>query len=870
MATAAAEGTRLLERDEALDILREAYASARSGAGRLVLVAGEAGIGKTVVVRAFCAEVAGARILWGACDALFTPRPLGPFLDLAEEANGELGAALGEGGGPHEVVAALVAAATDEPTVVVLEDVHWADEATLDALRVLARKVERAPLLVVASYRDDELDRSDPLRIVLGELATRPAVERARIEGLSERAVAELAAEREIDARRLHRQTNGNPFFVTEVLASRNGPIPATVRDAVLARTASLGEPARRVLEAAAITPQRAELWLLETLAAESLDGLDECLASGILTNGADAVGFRHELARLAVEQSVEPRRAQSLHRAALAALASPPSGMPDPARLAHHAEAAGDGDAVLRHARAAAEQAATLGAYREAVAQYERALRSADHLPALERAALLDGQASAYYLTDEQADAIVTLEQAIELYRVAGATREEAVSLSRVVPYLMCRGRVPEAQRAGRRAIAALEALPPGPELAEAYRTMALIALSHADYDETIEYAGRAAELAAHFGDMLTLVTARIDAGSAEMLRDGPHATGGLLEALELARKHGLTAMTARSMHNLARGAIEHGAPDLATTWLEAGLAYCAEVELDLWWLALLTLRLQLELETGRWRDATETAATIEADARDSPDPRFQAAITLARIRARRGDPETAPMLEAAAEIEREMEDTYASALLGLATAEVAWLERRPEGIREATQAALDAELANRTHAAAELAFWRRQHDIVDELPTGLPEPWATHLSGDWRRAAAAWEAAGRPYEAALALAESGDEESLIRAHEIFVELGAGPPAAAVARDLRARGVRVSRGPRPTTRANAAALTGRELEVLALLGDGLRNAEIAERLYLSPRTVDHHVSAILRKLEAKSRGGAVAEGRRLGLLQPE
>ena len=241
MAIAAAEGIRLLERDDALDILREAYADARSGAGRLVLVAGEAGIGKTAVVRAFCAEIADARVLWGACDALFTPRPLGPFLDLAAEANGELGAAVGGSGGPYEVVAALVAAAAERPTVMVLEDVHWADEATLDALRVLARKVERAPLLVVASYRDDELERSHPLRLVLGELATRAEVARLRVGPLSRAGVAELASEVAVDPRELHRRTNGNPFFVTEVLATGTADIPQTVRDAVLARAGRHG-----------------------------------------------------------------------------------------------------------------------------------------------------------------------------------------------------------------------------------------------------------------------------------------------------------------------------------------------------------------------------------------------------------------------------------------------------------------------------------------------------------------------------------------------------------------------------------------------------------------------------------------------------
>ena len=184
---------------------------------------------------------------------------------------------------------------------------HWADEATLDVLRLLARRVETVPALVIASYRDDELDPAHPLRIVLGELTTTQNVGRMKLVLLSPGAVAQLAEPYGVDADELYRKTAGNPFFVVEALAAGAEGIPETVREAVLARAARLSPAARTVLEAVAVVPPQAELWLLEALAGEAVNGLDECLTSGMLTSEPAGVAFRHELARLAVEESVAP-----------------------------------------------------------------------------------------------------------------------------------------------------------------------------------------------------------------------------------------------------------------------------------------------------------------------------------------------------------------------------------------------------------------------------------------------------------------------------------------------------------------------------------------------------------------------------------
>ncbi len=234
----------LLEREAVFAALGEAFAEVEAGQGRFVLLSGEAGGGKTAVVRRFCDEddTAGL-LLWGACDPLFTPRPLGPLLDIADEVGGELRAAVTSAQGPHEIVSLLLReAAGPRPAIVVVEDLHWADEATYDVLRLLARKVERAPVLVIATFRGDEIDRAHPLRIILGELARNAAVRRLTVEPLSEAAVAELAGSAHVDPADLYRETSGNPFFVTEVLAGGDEAVPRTIRDAVLARAAQSGQ----------------------------------------------------------------------------------------------------------------------------------------------------------------------------------------------------------------------------------------------------------------------------------------------------------------------------------------------------------------------------------------------------------------------------------------------------------------------------------------------------------------------------------------------------------------------------------------------------------------------------------------------------
>ena len=846
--------TDLLERDEALAALERELASARRGAGRLVFLGGDAGIGKSAVVRAF-RDRSSASVLAGMCDGLRTPRPLGPFVDI--------GAAT-EGASPRSVLSSLAGQLdSGGGTIVVIEDAHWADEASLDVLGLLGRRIEQLDALVVVTYRTDELPRTHPLRIVLGDLAAAPGVVRLYLEPLSTDAVAQLAAPYAVDPVELYATTGGNPFFVTEVLASGSTEVSTTVRDAVLARASRLEEPARRLLDVVAIIPQRTELWILEALGDETVSELDECLASGMLRAEEHAVAFRHELARVAVEESMNPLRRVELHRAVLAALRADTS--PDLARLAHHAEAAGDTQAVLEFAPAAAEAAAAAGAHREAAAQYLRALRHGDALPVAERARLLERRSQECYLTDQNDAAVEAITEAVACRRELGQKLEEGDSLRWLSQILWCPGRTEESVQASREAIAILETLPPGRELAMAYVNLAGGYHARARTKEGMDWARRALAIAGQAGDAETALEALLKVGLCE---PPEKAQASFEECIAIARGADRHDLVSLARIHLVEMSVSERRFDLAADHAEVGIEECRDHGLERDRLYLLAYKARRKLDQGLWAEAVDAAEAVLRVPRTSINPRMDALVVVGLIRARRGDPDPWGPLDEAWALGEPTGELTRFGLVAAARAEVAWIDGNPEGVVEASQSALEEAVeVGWGSLAGRLALWRRTAGIEEPVPHGVAEPYASQLSGDWMAAAGRWRAIGCPYEAALALAESEDADTLRQALEELRELGAARAAAFVAQRLRQRGGRgLPRGPRRSTAGNPAGLTVRELEVLALLAAGLRNGEIADRLFLSERTVDHHVSAILRKLSVRTRAEASSEAGRLGL----
>jgi DNA-binding CsgD family transcriptional regulator len=859
----------LLEREDSLAALHGAYSAARAGSGGLMLVAGEAGVGKTALVRAFSDGAnSSSRILEGACDPLFAPCPLSPFADLAAETGGVLAQVLAEGGSARDVHDAVRAELASSSTVLVLEDLHWADEPTLDVVRMLGRRIKSASALIVATYRDDELERTHPLRFLLGELAAIPAVSRLRLEPLSPAAVGRLAEGFDLDPADLYRMTSGNPFYVREVLEAGGAEIPPTVRDAVLARAARLSPGARGLLEAVAVVPRQAELWLLETLADEAFVHLDECLASGMLLTDRGSVAFRHELSRLAIEESVSPPRRVELHRRTLAALEALPAEMRDLTRLAHHAEGSADAAAVLEFAPAAAARAAALRAHREAAAQYARALRFAGELPPARRAELLNMHSFQCYVTAQEDAALASTEQAIECYRALDDRLGLGAALRWRAIVQLTGGFAPDAAQTAREALAILEELPPGHELAMTYSALASLALLDEDGERTTEWATRAIVLAKQLDDAEAHVSALGVLGALEGLRGSRAGRTQLERSLALGQDAGLENQVGRAYVFLGMVASRERSVERMERYVRLGLSFCSERDLGVWGDFLLAMRGWIELERGDWDAAAVTTGLVNR--LNCTLSNLQANIVLGLLRARRGDPDPWTPLTEADEIAERSGQLWWMSQVSAAQAEAAWAEGRPDLVAEATDVSFALALQRRSPwPIAELAYWRRHAGIEEEIPTDAGGPFAFQLRGEWVKAAKLWRQAGCPYEEALALSEADDEDALRRALDESQRLGARPLATMVARRLRERGARdIPRGPRPSTLENPANLTSRELEVLSLVAEGRRNADIAEQLFLSRRTVDHHVSAILRKLSAGTRGEAVAEASRLRLLE--
>ncbi|MBW8482300.1 ATP-binding protein [Actinomadura parmotrematis] len=815
----------LLERAGFLDALRACPT------GRVVLVSGEAGIGKTALVRAFC-EQDGRRALWGACDALSTPRPLGPLHDIARAAGGGLAAAMAAESSRHELFTAFLDRLT-RPAIAVVEDAHWADEATLDLLVFAGRRMAGTNGLLVVTYRDDEVGPGHPLLAVLGALATDRTVLRIALPPLSVEGVAALAGGGGPAAERLHARTGGNPFFVTEALADPGRAVPGTVRDAVLARAAALGADARAALDAIAVFPGHALLPLVQA----APEAVDACVGAGVVVREGGRVRFRHELARLAVEDAVPPARRAALHARALADLARRGA---DPARLAHHAEEAGDVAAVLVHAPAAAERAFAVSANRQAADHLRRALDHADLLDARDRAGLLERYAEACTRLDRDDRALDLSREALECWRAAGEPDRAAALLARTAHFLWLTGDSAAARAAVAEALDLARSLPPGPALAAAFTWSAFLLMYAREIPAAIETGERAVDLAERFGDRALLARALNAVGSALWFHEPDRAEGHLTRAVEIALRVGDEVGAASALSNLGSGAGEIRRYAVAERWLREAIDWCTVRDLDRnrryssAWLA------RCLFERGEWDEAVTVLEQTELEG--AAPARIVALTVLGRLRVRRGEPGAAEPLEEAWRLAVRTGDLQRLWPAAAGRAELARFEGRPTGplVRDTY------ELAVRLRhgwAIGEL------EQFLDDAPARAHEDAAEPYRLDPVAGARVWEKLGCPYEAAMSLSRS--EAHLREALGIFERLGARPAADMASRRMRERGLRA---PRRATLAHPHGLTEREADVLALLREGLRNAEIAERLHISEKTAGHHVSSILAKLGVRTR----------------
>jgi DNA-binding CsgD family transcriptional regulator/Tfp pilus assembly protein PilF len=857
----------LIERASFLASLGDVLDGVLDGHGRLVFLGGEAGVGKTALAAAFASTATGVSVRRGFCDHVTTAEALGPILDALPELAAAAESATGAS--TLRLFRTVRETLAQSPMVLLLEDVHWADEATLDVLRFLGRRLAGIQLMILATFRSEEVGGDHPLTLAMGDLAALPGVIRMQLPPLSRTGVQQLLDEADsaLDAGEVHRRTGGNPFYVTEVVAVGSGQVPATVRDATAARVSRLSAAAREVVGVASVLSRRTGTDLLTTVSGQPLAAVDECLNRGMLVADDDGVGFRHDLARLAVEGSLPEAGRTGIHARALAQLVA--SGSADHRWLAYHAAGSGDRAAVLEHAPLAADRAARLGAHREAAEQLRLALRY-HQPPDRQRAELLDRLSYECYLTDQVGQARDSGLEALAMHEQAGHAQAVGRAqrwLSRLSWVL---GLNEDAERYAAAAVVTLESLAPGRELAMAYSNLAQLRMLGADTAEAVRWGTKAIELARSVGDRGAETHALNNLGAA-LSMSGTLAEGRarLTQSLDLALADDAHEHAARAYTNLGSTSVLNWVFPEADRYLRAGIAYCTDRDLETWRLYMTAWLARSLAEQGSYAAAEQHLADVLRHPHLSPITQVSALAVAGAIAARRGDSTAA--LDQALPIAVQTGESQRLVPVAAARAEAAWIAGRTPDVAAEIDWAWAAALAHpEPWELGELTWWLHVAGEHRPVPAPLPAPFALMLAGEHRAAVSEWRGRGCPLWAAYALAFSADTRDAQESLDLLDQVGAPAVRRAVLRDRRAHGLALPRGPRPASRANPAGLTPREIEVLSLLADGLSYAEIADRLILSQKTVGHHVSAVLRKLSEPTGPRAVAAALRLRIIPPK
>jgi len=850
----------LLERERELATLEGLVAGLDGTGGKVVLVRGEAGIGKSTLVTGLVDSVtADAHVRTGACDDLIIPQPLGPFWDMARAEPSLLGP-LGDGDRLRLLLTVLdLMSRAPRPTILIIEDTHWADEATLDAIRYLGRRIAGTNGLLVLTYRDGDVDYDHPLRGVIGDIPV-PDVIRIELQGLSLDAVSSLVRDSSLDPEEVLSATGGNPFMVTELAAAGSDEVPASLQDSVMARVNKLSPGSREALRTLAVIPEpipRSDALWLDGVDAQ---GLVECEERGLLDRGREMVAFRHVLLRRAIESAMTAGERQARSRAVLERLPAETH----PCLLIHCAVGADDSERLLELAPRSARYAAATGSHLQAVQDFRTLGPYLDRIDPAALGPLLDEWAREEDLADEVSEAIRLNALAREHYLRMGDRSAESRALTDAARYHEFAG---QRRRAEALAREALEVLGPDPEdsdLARALETNAYIEMMAGNISAVTALVDRTLEAGGRDIDEVILIRSLNHRGMVDDIVGYPGGCASLDEARARAEAAGEWYEECRALVNHAWAAAEYRDLPVASDYAQRAVASAVQhalLSIEAYARAIYARVLGLQ---GRWDEAADVARELFAA---SGITRMVALPALGAIEARKGRASAPTVLAQAWEMAAAADEFQRLAPAAAATAEHAWISGSSTvpvaDLTGVMAAGLDLGFS---WSSGEIAYWLWELGELSLPPQGIAEPYRLMIEGQALAAAAIWEARGMPYERALALAHGGRTDQL-EALEVLQTLGATAVAAKLRQTLREQGVAVPRGKGRETRRNVAGLTARQAEVLQLLADGLSNIEIADRLFISPRTAESHVAGVLDKLDVSTREEAAARARAEGIL---
>jgi DNA-binding CsgD family transcriptional regulator len=851
----------LLERDDEMRSLRGIVAALGSSGGKVVVVRGEAGIGKSALVRELARSSEGtAHVAMGACDDLIIPQPLGPFWDIAR-VEPSLREPLGEGDRPRVLEATLALLHRPErPSLLIIEDTQWADEASLDAFRFLGRRIAGTNGALILTYRDEELDEDHAMRGVIGDIPA-PDVLRVQLGGLSLAAVTTMMEGAGLDPRHVLAVTRGNPFLVTEMAMAAETGATSSLEDSVRARVQKLNRGSRELLSTLAVIPE--PIPEADALALTGADAahLAECEQRGLLERRAGMVAFRHELIRRAVGASLTSAERLERHRIVLAGL----SEEVHTSLLLHCAVQAGDIERLLRLAPRSARYAAATGSHLQAARDFRTLGPHLDRLAPELLGPLLEEWAHEEFLVDATPEAIRLSERARDHYRARHDRSAESRVLARAAQYHESAGQRDVAEDLARQAVDVLGQDAEGADLARALEVSAYLQMMAGNVRAVPALIDRTLEAGGADIEELVLIRSLSHRGIVEDIRDYPEGRLSLDEAGGRAAAAGLWFEEARALLNHAWAAAEAQDLAIASDYARRAIASAHEHELpNLESYAKAIHARVLDLR-GAWVEATDLAREVLDST--SAMTRMVALPIIGTIDARRGRPTALQALESAWRLATATHEFQRLAPVAIGLAERQWIT----GERVITTTELAGIMASGLDmgfrwSTGRIAAWLWRLGELSDPPAGIADAYRLLIEGEPARAAAIWQSRGMPYEQALALMHGSDAEPL-EALELLEALGATSVAARLRRMLRERGIRAPRGKSRETRRHAAGFTARQAEVLDLLAEQLTNTEIADRLFISPRTVENHVAAVLDKLDAVNREEAVAQARTLGLI---
>ena len=863
----------LIERAAFLDMLQAKFSTVAEGEGHCVFVSGEAGIGKTALVKAFCKEQSGdCDIYLGACDALFTPRPLAPLYDIIWQVNGQLWPK----GHTVEQRSELFSEFFNEfskrkrKTVIVFEDIHWADDATFDFIKFFARRITQLGCLFILTYRDDDISFDHPLRNVLGQLPP-ASFTRIQLNPLSREAVEKMAAEKGYSGEDVYGITGGNPFYVNEILSSYSLGIPDNVKDSIISAFNRQEGKTREIWELLSVIPTSFELKYLEKFEPSYATALERCIASQILLVKEGHILFKHELFRRTIEASLSPLKRISLNKTVLNLFKESFEQNEQLERIIHHAKNANDYELVVCYAPLAARHAALVGAHTESRRLF---LTAVEYYQGNDKNVLIEFyEPYAYecYLTNQVKEAIIYATKSLNIWKEKNS-KEKLGNCMRFLSRLWwLDGNRKNAEKFGEQAIEVLSDQPPSAAKAMAFSNMSQLKIFFDQSAEALAWGEIAISIATDLGDEATLSHALNNVGSVYMNLQSSEQKGTelLQQSLSIALKNSFHEHAARAYSNLGSNALKLKKYAFAAQALDEGIKYCEERDLDSSRSIKLSLKSLLNLETGNWNKAYDIANSLLNDENHLSAFTIIPINVVATIKMRRGEPYALQLMLRGAKKAFDTAELQRIVPFLISLLEYEWLTGKviikPDDLHtiksRIEQSIYDIE-------KNEFAFWLQKARKQDLFLSNVDERFDVSTPKKAENAAAIWEKAGCPYRQALTLFEGSDDDKR-KAILIVHELGATAVYEKMKMEMRKSGIRsIPRGMRKSTQSNPALLTTRELDVLYLLKEGMQNKEIAAKLYISGKTVDHHISSILFKLDVNSRTKAVNEAVRMEIIK--